>query len=213
MIRIVFLVCILSLVSIYLYSCAPILTTPGIINPTLSSSGISQTTYPSISSSSLASNPSEIAQPIGIIPTGGPIQPFNNGNSTVTASKQTYSQGEAITLELTVFDTSNVPLPSMTVTPCPPAVYLFLSSDWILNEPDPNTGLSAGLKIIKTFPAGTGSQTILQGNKAIFQLVWDQKDNNGNQAPPGTYSYFVYTKWSNTGANGHEALCFTIRAS
>ncbi len=58
----------------------------------------------------------------------------------------------------------------LTLTPFPPELIIAATS----------------LKSYKTIPGG-GSRTLLPGEVAEYVITWDQRDNEGQQVPPGNY--------------------------
>ncbi len=84
-----------------------------------------------------------------------------------TASQTSYKLGEQVSVNITFENKSGEPL---TLTPFPPELIIAATS----------------LKPYKTIPGG-GSRTLLPGEVAEYVITWDQRDNEGQQVPPGNY--------------------------
>jgi hypothetical protein len=109
------------------------------------------------------------------VPTATPESdlPFKPHMNT---SKDSYLQGEEIQYGISITDLSS----DMTIDPFPPASQIKL------------VGQDGA---VVSSPAGTRTQDIIAGAPFYHTIgSWNQKDNNGNQVPPGRYELiYVYT--------------------
>jgi hypothetical protein len=65
---------------------------------------------------------------------------------------------------------------TLVIDPFPPEIRINDPLDWMP---------------VKTFAAGEGEFELLPSGKVSYTLTWDQRDNNGNQVPAGTYTVSV----------------------
>jgi hypothetical protein len=81
--------------------------------------------------------------------------------------------GEEIEIEVRLTNESVEPV---TVTQVPPKVSL------VLPEPSEDN-----VKLVRTFGAGTEERELAVDEAVTYKLTWDQKNEGGQQAPPGWY--------------------------
>jgi flagellar hook assembly protein FlgD len=48
-----------------------------------------------------------------------------------------------------------------------------------------------GSEVLRTFDVGQVTMTLDPGQSADYDLTWDQKDEKGNQVPPGEYQVII----------------------
>lgn len=60
-------------------------------------------------------------------------------------------------------------------------------------------------QVVRSFPAGASSRQVQPSETVQYTLVWDQKDDSGQQVPPGTYSVLVEDPSLRAGALADEA--------
>jgi hypothetical protein len=92
----------------------------------------------------------------------------------VTTDKTAYQRGEPVAMRL-------------TMRPNPIAVLFFRNSQRY------NFMVVSGGQIVwswvmhQVLVPETGSEVLALGDEVVYEEVWDQLDNEGNQVPPGTY--------------------------
>jgi len=93
-------------------------------------------------------------------------------------------------MELLLTNASKGEVEPVIVSPLPPVISLVASGVFLgpAMPPNANRGIESG-EPAKTFPAGTGEETLAKGEKLTYNLTWDQKDEDGNQVSPGWYYY------------------------
>ena len=130
--------------------------------------------------------PAPAPSPGPISPPGVPPGPVTPPTATYSVqidfvpSQTVYMPGDEVEIEVRLTNESVEPV---TVTRMPPKLSLVL-----LESGEDN------VKVIHTFNAGTEERELAVGGTAIYTLTWDQKDENGNQSPPGWYfGEFEYT--------------------
>ncbi len=108
-------------------------------------------------------------------------------------SKLVYMPEEQIQMELVLTNASQGEVEPVIVSQLPPIVNLTKAGVFTgpavppgLILPDTESGESAP---VKTFPAGTGEETLAKGEGITYSLTWNQKDRDGNQVSPGWYYY------------------------
>lgn len=89
----------------------------------------------------------------------------------VITTKTTHTMGEEINIQ---FSFKNITDDTLTF-PFPPEIRI------------ENTNIEA----VRTFTAGQDTKTLTSGESARYDLVWDQKDTNGKQVPPGDYQVVI----------------------
>lgn len=108
----------------------------------------------------------------------GPITPVKAHYSAgvgVVPSKTVYMPGEEIELELVL---NNESIEPVFVGSLPPSLIIHKTGE------DPES-----IKAVHTFPAGTDEVKVGVNEKVSYgKLTWDQKDESGNQVPPGWYN-------------------------
>jgi hypothetical protein len=105
-------------------------------------------------------------------------------------SKLVYMPGEQVQMELVLTNASKGEVEPVIVSPLPPTISLVASGVFLgpAMPPNVNRGTESGAPV-KTFPAGIDEKTLAKGEKQTYNLTWDQKDEDGNQASPGWYYY------------------------
>ncbi|MBE0430642.1 MAG: hypothetical protein IBX67_02330 [Dehalococcoidia bacterium] len=103
-------------------------------------------------------------------PAPGPPPPLPF-TSSIIPEDALYLPGEEVEMTLSLTNVSSNPL---TVSPVPPLIQL--------------APLSEHEEVLFSQAAGTQSQEIAPGNTITVKFTWDQKDNQGQQVPPGWYS-------------------------
>ena len=88
-------------------------------------------------------------------------------------SQAVFMSGEVVEIEIRLTNESVEPV---TVTQMPPKVSFVL--------PGPGEDI---VKVVRTFNAGTEERELAVGETVNYKLTWDQKDEAGQQAPPGWY--------------------------
>ncbi|MDD4985711.1 MAG: hypothetical protein PHQ43_07975 [Dehalococcoidales bacterium] len=108
-------------------------------------------------------------------------------------SKLVYVPGEQFQMELVLANASQGEVEPVILNQLPPIVNLTKAGVFSgpavppgLALPDTESGESMP---VKTFPAGTGQETLAKGDAITYSLTWDQKDEDGNQVPSGWYYY------------------------
>jgi hypothetical protein len=84
-----------------------------------------------------------------------------------TSLQDSYKPGEPVSVTLTFKNTGRG---TLTLSPYPPQILI----------------AAASLKPYMTIPGGE-SRTLAPGEAAEYTVSWDQRDNEGQQVPPGTY--------------------------
>jgi len=88
-------------------------------------------------------------------------------------AKTVYLPGEEVEIE---FKFKNVSSEPITVTPFPPVIGI-----------TPPVTVHWKEQIIRSFPTGSEELHLQPGETAVYTLIWDQKDNSGQQVAPGYY--------------------------
>ncbi len=108
-------------------------------------------------------------------------------------SKLVYMPGEQVQMELVFTNASQGEVEPVILSQLPPIVNLTKAGVFSgpavppgLALPDTESGESTP---VKTFPAGTGKETLAKGDEITYSLTWDQKDKDDNQVSPGWYYY------------------------
>jgi len=108
-------------------------------------------------------------------------------------SKQVYLPGEEIQMALILTNASQGEVEPVLVSSLPPAVSLVKTGSFSGPAVPPGVVLppsEAGKTgAVKTFPAGNDEKKLAKGEKLTYNLIWDQKDKDGNQVSPGWYNY------------------------
>lgn len=107
-------------------------------------------------------------------------------------SKTIYLPGETVQMALTLTNASMGEVEPVYVSPLPPGINIVIPND-SAGTAKPGTReyyeKITGSRIVKTLAAGTGEKKLAAGEKVTYDLTWDQKDEDGNQAAPGWYFY------------------------
>jgi len=93
----------------------------------------------------------------------------------VTTDKAAYQPGEPVTMRLTMRPN--------------PFVILFFRNSQRYNFMVVSSGgqIMWSWAMHQTFLQETGSQVLKPGDEVVYEEGWDQRDNAGNQVPPGRY--------------------------
>jgi hypothetical protein len=113
-------------------------------------------------------------------------------------------------MDVSVVNKSHGNVKPVTISPFPPEMELFSANDV-------SSGNSQYARATKTFAAGTENITLEAGQSVRYSLTWDQKDDYGQQAPPGAY-FYKYTCWLDVpiigrAGSGGRLEAFTIQHS
>jgi hypothetical protein len=142
--------------------------------------------------------------PMPALPTGKPgdvLLPHTGRENVYSVqldlvpSKLVYLPGEKVQMELILTNASKGKVEPVIVSQLPPVVRMVEAGSITRQAQAVPPGVilpgpeSAKSVIVKTFPAGTEEKTLAAGEKATYQLTWNQKDENGNQVSPGWYYY------------------------
>jgi len=108
-------------------------------------------------------------------------------------SKLVYKPGEQVQMELVLTNASHGEVEPVILSQLPLMVTLSRAGEY------PGPAVPPGLTLpgtesvestpVKSFPGGTGEETLAKGDEIIYNLTWDQKDKDDNQVPPGWYYY------------------------
>jgi hypothetical protein len=100
-----------------------------------------------------------------------PLPPTVSVEARASTPKTVYAPGEAIDIQL-VF--KNIARETFTF-PFPPEIRIG----------------DLGTEVVRTFDAGQGNLTLAPGQSEIYNLTWDQKNDAGEQVPPGDYQVII----------------------
>jgi hypothetical protein len=101
----------------------------------------------------------------------GPLAPVVSVESRATTAKTAYMTGEEIDIH---FSFRNITDETQTF-PFPPEIRIG----------------DLGSEVLRTFDVGQVTMTLDPGQSADYDLTWDQKDEKGNQVPPGEYQVII----------------------
>jgi len=143
-----------------------------------------ESTPPSTPSPTPAPAPAPAPGPIS--PPGVPPGPVTPPTATYSVqidlfpSQTVYMSGEEVEIEVRLTNESVEPV---AVTQMPPKLGLVM----------PESG-DDDARVIYTFNAGDEERELAVGETAIYSFTWDQRDEDGEKAPPGWYfGEFEYT--------------------
>jgi len=113
----------------------------------------------------------------------GPTEPkaFYGMDSEFIPSKTIYRPGEIIEMEVRL---ANQSTGLVVIEQFPPKISIYRPESTNVEEFRPGEELG---EAVHTFPAGTEERELGVDETVSFKLTWDQKDDNGNQVPPGWY--------------------------
>ena len=130
--------------------------------------------------------PAPAPPPGPIRPPGAPPGPMTPPTAMYSVqidfvpSQTVYMPGDEVKIEVRLTNESVEPV---IIAQMPPKVNIAL--------PEPGED---NVKVIYTFNAGDEERELAVSETAIYTLTWDQRDENGNQPPPGWYfGEFEYT--------------------
>jgi len=107
-------------------------------------------------------------------------------------AKAVYLPGDEVEIE---FEFKNVSSEPVTVTPFPPVIGI-----------TPPVTVHWKEQIIRSFPPGSGKLKLQSGETAVYTLIWDQKDNSGQQVAPGYYKVNADIKSHVSEADGSKSI-------
>lgn len=84
-------------------------------------------------------------------------------------TQPSYLPGEGVDIEFSFTNTGTEPI---TVSPFPPKIQIMLPRPY---------------DVVRSFASGTQELVVEPGDRAIYNLTWDQRDDNGNHVSPGWY--------------------------
>jgi hypothetical protein len=101
----------------------------------------------------------------------GPLAPAVAVETRATTTKTAFTTGEEIDIH---FSFRNLTDETLTF-PFPPEIRIG----------------DLGTEVLRTFDVGQGTMTLAPGQTEDYDLTWDQKDESGNQVPPGDYQIII----------------------
>jgi hypothetical protein len=101
----------------------------------------------------------------------GPVAPTVAVEARATTAKTAYTTGEEIEIH---FSFKNLTDETLTF-PFPPEIRIG----------------DLGTEVIRTFDVGQDTMTLAPAQSEDYDLTWDQKDETGNQVPPGDYQVII----------------------
>lgn len=157
-----------------------------------------QTTPPAPATS--PANDATVAAPVPTMPPiilGGPgLTPSLPAKENVYSvqmelvpSKMVYLPGEQVRLQVVLTNASKGKVEPVVVTSLPPVISLVPAGVFAGPALPPNVDSAKVGRPVKVFPAGTKERKLAVGEKATYDLTWDQKDGDGKQVAPGWYYY------------------------
>jgi hypothetical protein len=106
-------------------------------------------------------------------------------------AKTVYLPGDEVEIQ---FEFKNVSTEPITVTPFPPLIGI-----------TPPVTVHWKEQIIRSFPTGSEELHLQPGEIAVYTLIWDQKDNSGQQVAPGYYGVNADIKAQVVEADGSKS--------
>lgn len=128
-----------------------------------------------------ASEPPPAEIPVSKVPESMPIvtpkpkpRPAKFVQMTADISKETYLPGEEIILEISF---TNITTEAYEISPFPPLVKV--------------REVRGSDEVIRSFPAGTTTVILRPNETEQYTLLWDQRDDHGEQMPYGYYDFYI----------------------
>lgn len=127
-----------------------------------------------------------------VLTSPGPVAPRVAVQVSAVADKAAYALGENVGIRFEFRNVTSEPL-SM---PFPPLLRI----------------VNANEEIVRSFTAGQDAKTFAAGESLTYDLSWNQRDDAGNQVPPGDYQVRMpMVRLAGGAVAGLEPLALTIR--